>query len=239
MITSYYAIISASPQPTGILLIDSTRILSFVFYLIILVISISIHEFSHAITADRLGDSTPRNQGRLTLNPLAHLDRFGSLMILLSSLAGFGIGWGKPVRVNPYAFRITPRAGMGVVALAGPVSNLILATLGAIVLRALGAGSTDFLTLFFLLWVQTNVALALFNLIPVFPLDGYNVFLAILEALKQDWSYKLAFFWQKQVQYGPMLLLLLLVVDGITPAISPIRWVFGAPMSAILGILLG
>ncbi len=220
-------------------MIDSTRILSFIFYLIILVVSISVHEFSHAITADRLGDSTPRSQGRLTLNPLVHLDPLGSLMILLSSLAGFGIGWGKPVRVNPYAFRTTPRVGMGIVASAGPISNLILATLGAVVLRALGSSSPDFLYLFLLLWVQTNVALALFNLIPVFPLDGYNVFLAILEALKQDWSLRLASFWQKQVQYGPTLLLLLLVVDRIAPALSPISWVFGAPMSAILGVLLG
>ncbi len=220
-------------------MIDSTRILSFVFYLIILIVSISVHEFSHAIVADRLGDSTPRNQGRITLNPLAHLDQLGSLMILLSSLAGFGIGWGKPVRVNPYAFRTTARAGMGIVASAGPISNLMLATLGAIVLRVLGPISSDMLYLFLFLWVQTNVALALFNLIPVFPLDGYNILLAILEALRQEWSLRLAFFWQKQVQYGPMLLLLLLVVDRIAPALSPISWVFGAPMSAILGVLLG
>jgi len=219
-------------------LVDTIRITSFIFYLIILVISISVHEFSHAIAADRLGDSTPRNQGRITLNPLAHLDKLGSLMILLSSLAGFGIGWGKPVQVNPYAFRTTPRAGMGIVAIAGPISNLILATLAAVVLRVLGPSAPEMLYLFLFLWVQTNVALALFNLIPVFPLDGYNIFLAILEALKQDWSLRLAFFWQKQVQYGPMLLLLLLVVDRIAPALSPISWVFGVPMSAILGILL-
>ena len=214
------------------------RITSFIFYLIILVISISVHEFSHAIVADRLGDATPRKQGRITLNPLAHLDKLGSLMILLSSLAGFGIGWGKPVQVNPYAFRTTPRAGMGIVAIAGPISNLVLATLAAIMLRILGLNTSDMLHLFLYLWVQTNVALALFNLIPVFPLDGYNIFLAILEALKQDWSFRLAFFWQKQAQYGPMLLLLLLVVDRIAPALSPISWVFGAPMAAILGILL-
>ncbi len=214
------------------------RITSFIFYLIILVISISVHEFSHAIVADRLGDATPRKQGRITLNPLAHLDKLGSLMILLSSLAGFGIGWGKPVQVNPYAFRTTPRAGMGIVAIAGPISNLILATLAAIMLRILGLNTSDMLHLFLYLWVQTNVALALFNLIPVFPLDGYNIFLAILEALKRDWSFRLAFFWQKQAQYGPMLLLLLLVVDRIAPVLSPISWVFGVPMAAIMSILL-
>jgi Zn-dependent protease len=159
-------------------------------------------------------------------------------MIVLSSLAGFGIGWGKPVQVNPYAFRTTPRAGMGIVAIAGPISNLILATLAAVILRVLGPNTPELLYLFLFLWVQTNVALALFNLIPVFPLDGYNILLAILEALKQDWSFRLASFWQKQLQYGPTLLLLLLVVDRIAPALSPISWVFGAPMAAILGILL-
>ena len=127
---------------------------------------------------------------------------------------------------------------MGIVAIAGPISNLILATLAAIVLRVSGPNIPEMLNLFLFLWVQTNVALALFNLIPVFPLDGYNILLAILEGLNQDWSLRLAFFWQKQVQYGPMLLLLLLVIDRIAPALSPISWVFGAPMSAILRILL-
>ena len=216
---------------------DTSRIASFIFFLIILVISIDIHEFSHAITADRLGDPTPRRNGRITLNPLAHLDRLGSLMILLSSLSGFGIGWGKPVRVTPVYFRTTPRAGMGIVASAGPISNLILATLGAIVLQLLDPAG--YFALFLFLWVQTNVALALFNLLPVFPLDGYNVFVAILDWLGQSWSRHLADFWQRQVQYGPMLLLLLLVLDWAVPQLSPIRWIFGAPMQGIMNVLLG
>lgn len=216
---------------------DVFRIASFVFFLIILVISIDIHEFSHAITADRLGDPTPRRNGRITLNPLAHLDRLGSLMILLSSLSGFGIGWGKPVRVTPVYFRMTPRAGMGIVASAGPVSNLILATIGAIVLRLLDP--TGYLNLFLLLWVQTNVALALFNLLPVFPLDGYNVFIAVLDGIGQSWSRDFVMFWQRQVQYGPMVLLFLLILDRMAPQLSPIQWIFGAPMQSIMGVLVG
>ena len=100
---------------------DLSIVINFIISMIILVISIDLHEFSHAIVADRLGDPTPRLQGRITLNPLAHLDRVGTLMIVMSSLAGFGIGWGKPVQVNPYNFRITPRAGMGIVARGGDI----------------------------------------------------------------------------------------------------------------------
>ena len=216
---------------------DTFRILSFVFFLIILVISIAIHEFSHAIVADRLGDPTPRRNGRITLNPLAHLDRLGSLMILLSSLSGFGIGWGKPVGVNPFYFRTTAAIGMGIVASAGPVSNLILAALAAIFVRLLDP--TGYLNLFLLLWVQTNVALALFNLLPVFPLDGYNVLIAVLNAIGQAWSRNFAVLWQRQAQYGPMALLLLLIIDRMAPGLSPIQWIFGAPMRGIMAVLVG
>lgn len=201
----------------------------------ILIVSIAIHEFSHAITADALGDPTPRRQGRLTLNPLAHLDQMGTLMIVMSSLAGFGIGWGKPVQVNPIYFRkLTPRAGMGVVAIAGPVSNILLAMIGSIGYHFAGS---SFLAEFWFMWVLINLALAFFNLLPVFPLDGYNVFIAILDALRQPWTANLARVWQQQVQYGPLFLLLLLVIDWQMPSISPIRWLFGAPLQWALRLL--
>ena len=211
-------------------------LLRIAFSLAVLVVSIAIHEFSHAITADRLGDSTPRLQGRITLNPLAHLDRVGTAMIVLSSLAGFGIGWGKPVQVQPRNFRMTPMAGMGVVAIAGPVSNLVLAALGSLAYRF--AGGVPLLTSFIGLWIIINVALALFNLLPVFPLDGYNVFVAILYSVRQNWSLQLAQFWQRQVQYGPLVLMLLLVIDWQFPAISPIGWLFGPPMNLLLRIFV-
>ena len=215
------------------------QILNFVLMMLILVISIAIHEFSHAIVGERLGDPTPRRQGRITLNPLAHLDRVGTLMIVMSSLAGFGIGWGKPVQVNPYNFRTSPQVGMGVVAVAGPISNVILAILGALVFQMAQISTGNFLAAFLINWVIINMALALFNLLPVFPLDGYNVFVAILHTLRQDWSLQLARFWQKQVQYGPLFLVLLLIIDWQFPQISPIKWVLGQPLWAIVGALLG
>ncbi len=201
----------------------------------VLIISIAIHEFSHAITANALGDPTPRRQGRLTLNPLAHLDQVGTLMIIMSSLAGFGIGWGKPVQVNPAYFRrMTPRAGMGVVAVAGPISNVILAIIGSVAFHMAGPG---LLRNFWFIWVLVNLALALFNMIPVFPLDGYNVFLGVLDALRQPWAHNLSGLWQRQAQYGPMVLLLLLVLDWQLPSLSPIGWLFGTPLQWALRVL--
>jgi Zn-dependent protease len=101
--------------------------LRIVFYLLALVISLSIHEFAHAWSAYELGDATARNQGRLTLNPVAHLDPLGALMILFMALSGWGIGWGKPVPVNPRNMRTEPRLGLGLTSAAGPFSNLALA----------------------------------------------------------------------------------------------------------------
>lgn len=201
----------------------------------ILIVSIAIHEFSHALAANALGDPTPRRQGRLTLNPLAHLDQVGTLMIVMSSLAGFGIGWGKPVQVNPIYFRkLTPRLGMGVVALAGPVSNILLAMIGSLGYHFAEGG---LLASFWFMWVLINLALAFFNLLPVFPLDGYNVFIALLDALRQPWALNLARIWQQQVQYGPLFLLLLLVLDWQFPSLSPIGWIFGAPLQWALRLL--
>ena len=102
---------------------------SLVISLVALVISIDVHEFSHAWAAYLLGDDTAKRMGRLSLNPLVHLDPLGAVMMLVSSFAGFGIGWGKPVPYNPRNLRVDARTGGGVVAVAGPVSNLILASL--------------------------------------------------------------------------------------------------------------
>ncbi len=205
--------------------------------LLVLLFSIGIHEFSHAIVADRLGDPTPRSQGRVTLNPIRHLDPMGTMMILVSSFAGVGIGWGKPVQVQPANFRTTPYGGMGLVAVAGPISNLVLATLGGLAFQLLPA--TGVLHYFAGVWVMINVFLAFFNLIPIFPLDGYNVLVAILYSLRQGWSVQAARFWQQQVQFGPMLLVLLLVIGSIAPGLSPIQWVYAGPVRWVTGMLLG
>jgi Zn-dependent protease len=154
-----------------------------------LVLGIALHEFSHALSAFALGDQTARNQGRLTLNPLAHLDPFGTFLLVFA-----GFGWGKPTPVNPYNMRIEPRAGMAITAAAGPISNLIIATAMAIPIRAgwtpwhnpflltraVGWGTSDYLGLFFSAGVLLNCVLAVFNFLPLAPLDGFRIWVGIL-----------------------------------------------------------
>lgn len=147
----------------------------FVITLIVILLSIAIHEFAHAWVADAAGDPTPRMMGRVTLNPLKHLDPIGTIMIIFSSLAGFGIGWGKPVMVNPSKMR-NPRWDHFMSVAAGPVSNLIQAGIYAVVLRLAGSHISESMPLFwnFLFFgVVVNVSLALFNLVPIGPLDGH------------------------------------------------------------------
>jgi len=146
--------------------------------MIVLLIAFTIHELAHAITADYLGDPTPRSQGRITLNPLKHLDPFGTIMLLLS-----GFGWAKPVMVNPYNLRGNMRTSMAIVAIAGPTSNLVMAIFGAIPLRLMEYMPISFvlsptwekLSFLFVQFVWINLILMLFNLIPVPPLDGYKI----------------------------------------------------------------
>lgn len=139
-------------------------------YAIILFISFPIHEFSHAWVAHRLGDDTAKYAGRLTLNPLRHLDPFGSILMLFT-----GLGWAKPVPVNELNFR-NRREGMALTALAGPVSNLLIAFVAIVVYQVLALYSIpDWLTFFLYYAATVNITLALFNLIPINPLDGSRV----------------------------------------------------------------
>ena len=144
--------------------------------IVVLVIAFTVHEFAHAFVADYFGDDTPRSQGRLTLNPLVHLDPIGSLLLLVA-----GFGWAKPVKINPYALeRRSPAAPM-LVALAGPASNLLLAVVAAIPMRSglipVGPSSGFLPSAFdlFATFVLFNLILMLFNLLPIFPLDGEKV----------------------------------------------------------------
>ena len=208
-----------------------------VMFILALVISISIHEFAHAWSAYELGDPTARNQGRLTLNPIVHFDPLGALMIVFMSIAGWGIGWGKPVPVNPYNMRTNPRVGMGLTSAAGPFSNLVLAALFAIPLRlVLNLPSV----VFSLFWVMivTNVSLALFNLIPLPPLDGFGVVQGILGTFRTRWAYEWGSRLDKLIPFGPVLLMGLLSLGWFT-GFSPLSWILGPPRDAILGLLLG
>lgn len=192
-----------------------------------LVVGITFHEFSHALVADQLGDHRPRALGRVSLNPLRHLDPLGALFFLLA-----GFGWGKPVPVNAYAVR-PGRTGLTFVALAGPIANFAVAAAVAVVFRVLQlAGLLDapFLREVVALIVYFNVALGIFNLIPIPPLDGYNVVLPLLPPRQ-------SFQVQRYAQYGYVALLLLLVLS-YGPGNGPLGWLFGLA-STIAGLMLG
>jgi Zn-dependent protease len=194
---------------------------------IALLVGITFHEFSHAVVADQLGDHRPRALGRVSLNPLRHLDPLGSLFFLLA-----GFGWGKPVPVNAYALR-PGRTGLTYVALAGPIANFAVAAVVAVIFRAMQlAGLLDalFLREVLAVTVYLNVALGIFNLVPIPPLDGYNVMLPLLPPRQ-------SFVVQRYAQYGYVALLLLLVLS-YGPGNGPLGWLFGLA-SGIQGFLLG
>ena len=175
--------------------------------IITLLLAFTFHEFAHAATANALGDPTPKNNGRLTLNPLAHLDVMGTLTLLVA-----GFGWAKPVPVNPYAVRRKTSAGMMLVSLAGPATNLLLGVLAAIPLRfdwvRLAPSTNAFLPSwgsFLLEFLTINLALFLFNLIPLAPLDGEKVMTFFLP---EHWTG----FFDRIRPYSPLILLAILFV---------------------------
>ncbi len=177
--------------------------------LVILLVGFPIHELAHAWVAYRLGDNTAKNQGRLTLNPLAHLDPLGSLLLLVSV-----IGWAKPVPVNPYRLRFGPRVGHALVAAAGPVSNLLMAALVAIPWRfGLFDQTSSFVRQMAMMWVGVNVILFLFNLIPLAPLDGNSVLSGIIGG-------RAARVLQPLQQYGPIILMGLFLLSWISPQLN-------------------
>ncbi|MGE5371445.1 MAG: site-2 protease family protein [Solirubrobacterales bacterium] len=182
-----------------------------------IVIGLALHEYAHALVAYHLGDDTPRYQGRLTINPLRHLDPIGSLLLLLPP----HFGWAKPVMVNPVNFRRTTtiRKGMMMVSLAGPAMNLLIAILGGImfsVLRNQPLTENVQIALTILGPVVTiNVGLALFNLIPVPPLDGSKILAGLLPERYASVVYKIE-------QYGFIILLVLVLSGGLRTLLAPI-----------------
>jgi Zn-dependent protease len=187
-------------------IIHGRSIASIIALVIVLVIAFTLHEFAHAFVAYRLGDPTAKNQGRLSFDPRRHLDVIGTLMVL-----AVGFGWAKPVPVNPYYLRGNPKTSMAIVAVAGPLSNLALAILAALSVRL--AGQEFFLSYssFFipspreliLIFIQLNVLLLFFNLIPIPPLDGFKVLLGFLPSQTSASLIQ----WEP---VGPLVLLLLL-----------------------------
>ncbi|MDP6583765.1 MAG: site-2 protease family protein [Anaerolineales bacterium] len=192
--------------------------------IIILILAISVHEFAHALAADWLGDPTPRSQGRLTLDPRKHLDAFGSIMFLIA-----GFGWGKPVYTDPRNFRGDPRTGMAVVAAAGPMSNLLLAYIGSLLYRV-GLVQTEISYYFLFLFVSLNILLTLFNLLPIAPLDGYQVTVGLL-------PYEIATVIARYQGQGPIILMLLIVAGSIFN-FNLLGLLLGPPYQLILGLLL-
>ncbi|HSV85611.1 MAG TPA: site-2 protease family protein [Levilinea sp.] len=200
--------------------------------IIILIVSLSTHEFAHAATADALGDDTPRLNGRLTLNPAAHLDLMGSLMLLIA-----GFGWARPVPINPYALQRRTPAGVMMVSLAGPASNLLLAILAAIPIRMglvtpsfANTGPLPSLYLFLLQFIAINLLLMVFNLIPLAPLDGEKIAGYFLPP-------PVASLFDTIRPYGPLILLAILFV-GPMVGLDIFGWIVW-PVVNILMRLLG
>jgi len=177
----------------------------FLMVAVAIIFAISIHEYSHAQMAYFLGDSTAKYQGRLTLNPLAHIDPFGTILLFI-----VGIGWGKPVPFNPYNLR-SQKWGPALVSLAGPLSNFLIALIVGLPLRFLELsvpGLVTFLSIFVLL----NINLGVFNLIPIPPLDGSHLFFALFPSLE---NMKTSFF-----RGNPLLVLVVILLMAFV--ISPL-----------------
>lgn len=212
---------------------NSQLLLERAMLLIPLVLSLTVHEFAHAWSAWLLGDDTAERQGRLTLNPIAHIDPLGTLLL---PLLGIPFGWAKPVPVNPTRFRrdVHMSTGMMITAAAGPLSNLVLALLGAVTYGLLLRWAPQVIYanrgvhLLLISLVMTNVVLALFNMLPVPPLDGSRVVEGLL-------PYRLRESWQRVLSLGPFLLLGVFFFGGRIIA-GPTSYLQGLLFRLIAGI---
>jgi Zn-dependent protease len=154
--------------------------LTIIFQILILVMSVVVHELSHGYVAEMLGDPTPRLQGRLTLNPFKHLELFGSFIVpIVTSFAGFTFGWAKPVQWNPYNIS-NKRWGELLISIAGPASNILMALFFGLIIRFFAVSLSVAFIQISIYIVIINIALAIFNLIPIPPLDGSKVLFSIL-----------------------------------------------------------
>ncbi|HBP63044.1 MAG TPA: site-2 protease family protein [Desulfosporosinus sp.] len=201
-----------------------------------LLIGFAFHEYAHGWVADRLGDPTPRSQGRLSLNPLVHLDVFGTLMAFL-----YQFGWAKPVMTNPQYFKGDKRRGSMLVSLAGPVMNLIIAFvvffLWYVTMHWMhGSAWSSVIALIFKSTVLMNLGLGVFNLLPIPPLDGFGILSGIVP---EQFAPKL----QMIEQYGMIILVVLLFTNilGIVlfPAVNGIAYAYQTILTVVLSPFLG
>ena len=197
--------------------------------IIVVFLSIALHEFGHALSADRLGDDTPRMQGRVTLWPDKHFDPLGFLMLVITSFLGFGLAWGKPVQVNTRRFK-HPQRDMIIVALCGPLMNLILAVVFGMILRyGFQSGTISSESVFWQFintFVTRNLALLFFNLIPIPPLDGSKVLYGLL-------PFDLAVRYERTMgQFGFLLLMILISTSAVSQIIGP-------PVASVYRLLIG
>jgi Zn-dependent protease len=205
--------------------------IEFAFFIAALIVAVTFHEFAHAFVALRLGDATAKLLGRVSLNPIRHLDLFGSLSFLF-----IGFGWGKPVPINPYNMRgVSPLVGAAISAIAGPVSNVLLAFLATLPLRGdlLSTGALDPIALAFIReLILINISLAAFNFLPIPPLDGFSLARLVLPYHISAWL----------EQYGMFILIALVFLPQITSmmgmrGMDPLTQVM-RPLTQLIGSLV-
>jgi Zn-dependent protease len=200
--------------------------LVFIVWLAALVAAITVHEFAHAWTATKLGDPTPKIQGRLTLNPLAHMDPLGTLMLLIVRF-----GWGRPVQFDPFNLE-NPKRDAAIISLAGPASNLLFALVLSIILRLINGPFSPFsiLTAIIPPFIYLNVILAIFNLIPIHPLDGGKILVGILppkDAVQID---------RFMSQYG--IFILILMIFPLWGGVAPVSYLLSPAIDFLLKIFI-
>ena len=206
---------------------------------VVIFLAIGLHEYAHCKVAELMGDPTPREQGRVTLNLFKHFDPLGAMMIVVTTISGIGIGWGRPAPVDPSRMK-NPRWGFFASVLAGPMCNILQAIVFAIVLRvqvALNiADMSQFLTGLSFIGVLVNLRLALFNLIPIGPLDGHWLLgLLMPKPAMTQW-------FQFNRRYGSMLLIGFILLSQLMPlqnGMSLLGYILGPPSDFLFRVLTG
>lgn len=205
--------------------------IGFIIIASLLVIALSVHEFAHALVADHLGDPTARIAGRLTLNPAAHLDPFGTLLLFIA-----GFGWGKPVPFDPFNLK-DPKRDAALISFAGPAANIIMAIAASILLRIFifspFSAIQNVLAQIIEIFIRYNILLAIFNLVPVHPLDGFKVVAGLL-------PHKYYADWMSLAPYGMFFLILLIFpFFGSSPILNLISPIINFILSLLLPGKLG